>query len=208
MVNRELQYPIFLQCIQYTVDPFWKMVFEELAYNVCFMGTSISRGTYYCTIKSKEFSYKFQGVEPKIIFENITLLLQKHSLGGKSDGINCLKEYNEAHHGLIEVIEQDWSDIKKKSIKDLLYQNYLIEMKDLYHLTDIQVKRLYSFINFAILLKTMTNKCVVYTGGRITKIDGLSFSRGKYKIDLDLYTLDRIDTVKKSGAGKGYLGNL
>lgn len=208
MVTREIVHPIFLQCLQYTDDLFWKMVFEEMSYNSCFSGTYITRGTYYCNIKSKEFSYKFQDAHPKDIFENISSLLKKHNIIGKSDTILFLKEYEDAKQSIDEVLGQEWSEIRKKNLKDLMFQNFLIRMKYEFELRDSQVKKLYSFINFCLLLKTMTNQSVLYKDGRIESIEGITFSKGKYHIDLELYALEDTTPSKKQDDNLKLLGNL
>ena len=190
MVLREIVHPIFLQCVQFTTDPFWIMVFNELSYNSCFTGTYLSKGTYCCSIKSKEFIYKYEGKKPEIIFNEITAYLKGINITSKSDALVFIKEYEDAKQCINDVLQQDWSDIRKKNLKDMLFQNYMIRMKNEYELKDIQIKKLYSFINFCLLLKTMTNQSVTYINGRIESINGITFSKGKYKIDLELYALE------------------
>lgn len=208
-MTRDTIYPIFQECMKITTDPFWIMVFEEMSYGCCFNGTYIARGTYYCTVKSKEFSYKFQDQTPKDIKDNITSLLIKNNMIGKSDTVLFLKEYMDAKQGIDDILDQDWSDIRKKNLKDLLFQNFLIRMKQQYELKDIQLKKIYSFINFCLLLKTMTNQSVVYENGRIESIHGITFTKGKYTIDLELYALEEsTSTTRRQDENSKYLGNL
>ena len=65
MFKREIIYPIFLNCCQFTNDPFWQNIFEELAYGKTSYGIYISKNFICCNQKRKEFSYKIENKEVK-----------------------------------------------------------------------------------------------------------------------------------------------
>jgi hypothetical protein len=66
-VKREIVYPVFLECCQYADDIFWENVFEDLAYGKPPYGTYISKGFLCCSFKNKEFSYKIERKDCKIV---------------------------------------------------------------------------------------------------------------------------------------------
>ena len=59
-LRKEIVYPIFLECCQYTEDTFWESIFTDLAYGKPPYGTYISKGFLCCTHKKKDFSYKIE----------------------------------------------------------------------------------------------------------------------------------------------------
>ena len=65
-IKREIVYPIFLECCQFTDDKFWENVFEDLAYGKTPYGTYISKDFLCCSYKKKEFSYKIEKKLPHI----------------------------------------------------------------------------------------------------------------------------------------------
>ena len=59
-IKKEIIYPIFLECCQYTTDIFWENVFEDLSYGKTPYGTYITKDFLCCNYKEKEFSYKIE----------------------------------------------------------------------------------------------------------------------------------------------------
>jgi len=188
-LKRDVIYPIFLKCLPYVEDEFWKETFEELSYGNCYQGSYVSKGFLFSNVKSKEFAYKFIDKEPEKIYSDITKLLkEKLNIMSKNDRSILINEFEEIEKNIKSIKNVDWNDIKKKSIKDILFQNYIINVKKKYDLRDSQVKCLYNTINLGLMLKSIKNSDIVYVNGEIQEIKGFSFNQGKYKIDLDIYS--------------------
>lgn len=188
-LKREVIYPIFLKCLPYVEDEFWRETFEELSYGNCYQGSYVSKGFLFSNIKSKEFAYKFIDKEPEKIYSDITKLLkEKLNIMSKNDRNILINEFEEIEKNIKNIKNLDWNDIKKKSIKDILFQNFMINVKKKYALRDSQVKCLYNTINLGLMLKSIKNSDIIYANGEIQEIKGFSFSQGKYKIDLDIYS--------------------
>lgn len=188
-LKRDVIYPIFLKCLPYVEDEFWKETFEELSYGNCYQGSYVSKGFLFSNVKSKEFAYKFIDKEPEKIYNDITKLLkEKLNIMSKNDRSILINEFEEIEKNIKNIKNVDWNDIKKKSIKDILFQNYIINVKKKYDLRDSQVKCLYNTINLGLMLKSIKNSDIVYVNGEIQEIKGFSFYQGKYKIDLDIYS--------------------
>jgi|LauGreDrversion4_2_1035121.scaffolds.fasta_scaffold00284_32 hypothetical protein len=189
-LKRDVIYPIFLKCVDYVKnDIFWKETFEELSYGNCFHGSYISKGFLCSNIKGKEFTYKFIGKEPeKICQDVIKLLKEKLNIMSKNDRQALLIEFEDTEKNLKKIKDTEWTEIKKKSLKDILFQNYLIRSKNIYQLTDYQLKKLYNLINLGIMLKSIKNSDIIYKDGEIKEIKGIMFYPKKYKIDIDIYS--------------------
>lgn len=199
-LKREVLYPVFLKCVPFVQnDLFWKDTFEDLAYGVCYGGAYITKGVLCSKVKSKEFVYKFNDKEPeKICQDVIRLLKEKLNIMSKNERKAIIEEMVEVEESLSHMRRTEWSDIKKKSLKDILFQNFLIRMKYQWELKDSQVKKLYNTLNLALMLKSVKNTDIVYENGEIQEIRGFHFSKGRYRITLDLYSGLEEECVKNT----------
>ena len=75
--KKEIIYPVFLECCQYTNDIFWENIFEDLAYGKTPYGTYISKDFLCCNYKDKEFSYKIEKKPSNQLYSDIYGLLHK-----------------------------------------------------------------------------------------------------------------------------------
>jgi hypothetical protein len=187
-IKRDIIYPIFLKTIQYTEDNFWKDTFENLSYAICPSGSYISKGFLCSSMKGKEFVYKFIDKEPERIYNDIYSLLKlKLNIMSKNERSILLKEFEEVEENIRKIKTCTWNEIKKKGTKDILLQNFLIEMKKKHELRIGQIKKLYNLINLCMILKSISTCDIDYTDGEIKSINGITFTKGKYKVDIDIY---------------------
>jgi hypothetical protein len=187
-IKRDIIYPIFLKTIPFTNDNFWKDTFENLSYSICPTGCYISKGFLCSNVKGKEFVYKFIDKDIEQIYKDIyKLFKEKLNIMSKNERSILLKEFEEVEENIRKLRSCDWNEIKKKSTKDILFQNYLIEMKSQFELKNIQIKKLYNVMNLCIILKSISSSDIHYENGKILYINGITFSKGKYKVDIDIY---------------------
>ena len=105
----------------------------------------------------------------------------------KNERSILLKEFEEVEENIRKIKTCTWNEIKKKGTKDILLQNFLIEMKQKYELRIGQIKKLYNLINLCMILKSISTVDIEYTDGEIKNINGITFTKGKYKVDIDIY---------------------
>jgi hypothetical protein len=187
--KREIMYPVFLECCEYTPDSFWESVFEDLSYGKCPYGTYISKGFFCCAQKKKEFSYRIEIKDTKLIYDDVYELLTKKL---------CLlsqKDRNKKKNALIiaandKTLNQEWGSIRKKSVKDMCVEKFVVEAKSKYCLTLNQARYLLSVIVIALVFKAVTAKDITYTDGKIINIEGIKFKKGEMIIDDELRSLD------------------
>lgn len=186
-IKKEIIYPIFLECIQYIKDPFWKTIFEDLAYGKTPNGTYITKNFLTCNYKDKEFSYKIERKDSYILYTDIYELLNK-KLGIISNKEKSKKrfDFNKIEFEIQET-KRNWADIKKKNIKDLLIELYVIDMKQKYSLSNKQTQYLLSVICIALIFKVITNRDINYIDGKIQSINGINFENKKINLNLNLY---------------------
>ena len=77
----------------------------------------------------------------------------------------------------IKEYRKSWSNIRKKNIKDLLIESYIIDMKNKHCLTIKQSRTLLSLIFIGMVFKVITVKDIVYENGCIKNIEGISFKK-------------------------------
>ena len=127
--RRDIIYPWILNCCKFCSDSYWENIFEDLAYGRPPYGTYISRDFLCCNYKKKEFSYKIENKEPLKLHNDIYNLL-KNRLGllSRQDKAKNQLEFKNTEETL-KSSRKNWSDIRKKNIKDLLIEQYVIRMK-------------------------------------------------------------------------------
>jgi hypothetical protein len=189
-IKKEIIYPIFLECCQYSNDIFWENIFEDLAYGKTPYGTYISKGFLCCNYKDKEFSYKIEQKDSEQLYKDIYLLLskklgllsQRDKMKKKIDFFNIEEDLKEGR--------KNWSSIRKKNIKDLLIENYVVDMKNKHLLTLKQTQYLLSIIFIAMIFKVITVKDIHYENGKIEHIDGIEIKHKEINILRDIYNTE------------------
>lgn len=172
-----LIYPYFLECSQYTDDSFWKGIFNDLAYGVTPYGTYIVKDFLTCNFKDREFVYKIQEKDSKELFNDITSIFRnKLSLMSREEIIRRKNDlYNDDNFNLSE----DWISIKKKNIKEVMIEKYVMDMKKTYNLSMKQCNYLLSIIFLSFVFKVFGTSDVFIKEGKIVSIKGLEYSEGK-----------------------------
>lgn len=189
-IKKDIVYPIFIECLQFTEDIFWENIFEDLAYGKTPYGTYISKDFLCCKYKKKDFSYKIERKDPKILYEEVyNLLANKLGLLSSEEKIKKKKLFNELETNLRQSGKK-WIDIKKKNVKETLIELYVTKMKNKYSLTLAQSRYLMSIIFIAIVFKVITNKDIEYENGVIHNIKGIDFVKKQIIIEKELYKLE------------------
>lgn len=189
-IKKDIVYPIFIECLQFTEDIFWENIFEDLAYGKTPYGTYISKDFLCCKYKKKDFSYKIERKDPKILYEEVyNLLANKLGLLSSEEKIKKKKLFNELETNLRQS-GKNWIDIKKKNVKETLIELYVTKMKNKYSLTLAQSRYLMSIIFIAIVFKVITNKDIEYENGVIHNIKGIDFVKKQIIIEKELYKLE------------------
>jgi len=206
--KREIVYPFFLECCQFSDDTFWESIFEDLAYGKAPYGTYISKGFICCSYKGKEFSYKLERKDPKILYDDICKLLTE-KLGVLSHKEKAKKRivFNELEKNIKES-RQDWASIRRKNIKDTMYEKYVINMGKKHCLNTKQCKYLLAVIIVSIMFKTISSKDITYKDDNILDINGIEFGKGKIILKRPLcISTENIENVSDNGEKKLMSGN-
>lgn len=189
-IAREIIYPIFLECCQFSSDTFWENIFEDLAYGKTPYGTYISKDFLCCSYKNKEFSYKIERKDPERMYNEVYGLLSK-KLGILSTREKAMKRVD--FHKIEDQIKEgrrNWNSIRKKNVKDLLIENFVISMKNRHNLSIKQTRYLLSIIFIAMVFKVITSKDIDYRDGKIHNIEGIDFVNKNVVLRKNVYNID------------------
>lgn len=189
-IKKEIIYPIFLECCQYADDTFWENIFEDLAYGKAPYGTYISKDFMCCSYKKKEFSYKIEKKDVEIMYQEVyNLLTKKLGLLSQRERAKKRKAFVDLEESIKES-RKNWSDIRKKNMKELLIELYVTRMKIKHLLTIKQARYLMSIIMIALVFKVITADDIDYRDGRIHEINGIDFTKNQIFIERDMYNIE------------------
>jgi hypothetical protein len=83
---------------------------------------------------------------------------------------------------------KNWSSIRKKSVKDLILKNYIIEVKYKYSFDDTTIRNLKRDLMIGLNFKNINDKNIVLKNNKIITILGLNLSINSYKWDYDVFS--------------------
>lgn len=195
-MKKELLYPVFLNASKFSDDIFWKQIYEDLAYGKTPYGSYFSKGFFCCNFKNKEFSYKVDDKSPEKLYDDILNLLQnKLGLCSSNDKAKKIADFEKLENEIKEIRNNKWTNIKKKNVRDLMIENYIIEMKKTHNIPEKEIKQLHHYINVGIVFKTISNKDIIYENGKIVSINGIEYKDNKI-ICKDLLENIEVGTIK------------
>ena len=130
---------------------------------------------------------------PSLIYSLYTdiynLFAKKLGLLSSRDKLKKKLDFNNIEEEL-KFNKNKWTDIRKKNIKDLLIENYVIDMKNKYSLSNKQSKNLLSSIFIGMIFKVINIKDICYNDGKINNINGIQFEKNKIIYDKNIYDFD------------------
>lgn len=197
MKDQTIIYPVFLHASFLCQDDFWKKIFEELAYGISPYGTFFDGGAICCRYKTQNFLFNFTNQTPIDVYTKLKEIFQsKLKLKSKLDHFNDKRIF-------LSVLSQqscnEWVQIKKKNIKDILIEMYVIDMKNKHHLSATQTKQLFSIIMLGFNFKLLTNKDIIYNTSitRIENIEGIVITHKRIFLDRELQGILELETDKQ-----------
>ena len=197
MSAKEIIYPHFLHCCQETEDLYWKYIFEDLSYGRAPYGVYFTKGFMCCGFKGKEFSYR---VDPNIpvpqLFKEVkTILKSKLGIQSSSDILSSREKFEKTSERLALNECNDWNLIKKKEVKCLLLENFIISQSK--SLNRMQQKKLLSSLMLAIQLKIINNDDININEGRVVEIDKWEEIKVLHLKDWGFNTKKKVSKPKK-----------
>jgi len=206
-LKKDILYPIFLECCQYTKDNFWENIFEDLAYGKTPHGAYISKDFLCCSHRHSDFSYKIERKDARQVYDEVyNLLTVKLGLFSQRERVKRRKAWSLLEESLRDS-RKDWNSIRRKNVKELLIEMYVIRMKAKHHLSLKQARYLLSTICMAMVFRGITANDIHYEEGAIQTIDGIDFKKRKVIINRDLHKFETSLSVAETSEKKVMLEN-
>ena len=165
LVKKNIEYPIFLECVLHTEDTFWQYVFIDLSYGITPYGLFFYREkALACRFKNIEFLFEFTEEKPEIIFNVLLQFMQdKLHLSSTAKNMNDKK-----------ILMEALNTKKKYYNKNTLIENYVVDVKKKYKLTTKEMVDLFRTIDVNFQLKNFTKSNITFDplSGKITNIQG------------------------------------
>jgi hypothetical protein len=83
---------------------------------------------------------------------------------------------------------KNWSSIRKKTLKDLILKNFIIEVKNQYNFNETSMNNLKRDLTIGLNFKNINDKNIVLKDGKILNIIGLNLSMNKYSWEYDIFS--------------------
>lgn len=171
MYYKEIVYPVFIDISVHVDDGFWKSVIVDLAYGMCPKGTYINKESICCYKNKTKILHNIESYTLKaddvvaFLKENTSLRSQKE----KMRVFEYLKSYNN------QLDFQTWAAIKKKSLKDILIERYILSIRRRFNMSYKKAIRVKSEILLAIAFKHVKPSDIILEDGEISEINGVEF---------------------------------
>lgn len=181
--DKKIIHPIFMECSELTLDPYWKQIFEECAKGKFPTGSSIDNTgstIYIKTQKTKGNSRSFLTYKlsdnVETIFVDLKEMFQKHLLHkSKQDRLLIAEEIQDICRDLREVYNGDWKDIRKKNIKEPIIRRFILSLQEKYSLSIRETEDLTNTLDLGFSFNWIPNDAVVYKDQEIKEITILHF---------------------------------
>jgi len=177
--EKKVLYPIFNECAEFTLDPFWTQLFDECAKGKFPKGSSIDQNsgmTIYFKTKTDTVSYNMKEKSPEQIFSDLKQHFQVYlKLKSVRDNQEIQEELDDICKDLQEIFTSSWQNIRKKKIKDPIIRSFILDLKERYDLNDKETCQLAKIIKLGFLFNWIENDNVIYENQQIIDITTLTF---------------------------------
>lgn len=182
--QKNFLFPIFLECKEWTLDPFWQEIFVQ-----CAMGKFpkelklLKDGTLMINNGKLKEIISVQGDSLNLFKIMMDVFRVKLGILSDRDIKKQKQSINIERSKVKQNVYQSWKDIKQKNTKDILILNFIVKYKQKFKLSDKESKNLYSMIKLALLFKTLTAEDIIVKDGKIDSIGCLSVDTHKNCIE-------------------------
>jgi len=188
MNKSEILYPIFLSLAakMQSDDLFYRYLYEDMAYGKFPFGIYVQDNYLVCFRKNKEFSLSLKLVDDNhenILDEIHSLLKNRACVLSEKDNIKKIDIYMTNDNNAEEKYKN------KKSYRDNLIQNYILNKGDKHKINISKLKKLLKLINNGLLFKIIScNDFTFEKNHNIKDIKGIYFSDRNIEVDPELFS--------------------
>lgn len=184
MTSPAVVHPIFTECQEYTLDPYWRDIFSRCACNRFPRGVRYDgkKNTIYLKLPGgiggkKEFFVLPR--EPTRVFEIMMEIFRSIGLRSQKDLQLQKDEMEKIRKARCIDLDCHWKDLKPRYLKERMILNYVLTIQREFNLSQKEAKRLLNTIHLGFQLKQLTSDDVKYEKGRILDINSLEIDGEK-----------------------------
>jgi hypothetical protein len=176
--EKKVVYEHFEKCSQFTLDQFWRQVFQDCARGKFPKNTMYNVNNNIFHIKGKKEEIYTLTDDPKIDFQELKRLF--------SDELNMRSEQDkqQVKDKMIIIRQQiedsfqgDWKQIRKKNVKDAILRDYILMMEEKYNLNETELQQLWKTITLGVSFNWINDKTILYNDRSIDEITNLQFDQ-------------------------------
>ena len=207
-MSQNLIYPIFANCADYTLDPYWIDMFMQCSKNKFPKGCSYDSKNHIIYVKDAAKNARNHRnpvklpEKPSDIFQIMMHIFKTNLRLRSSHDLQISKQDLQKIKDSYEVDLSEWKKIKPRSMKDVIIMRYVIRLEKEHGLTTQQANELYTTIKVGMQFNKITNTDIDYSNGSINSINGLDFDKGTkiYSINNEIKCVPK--TEKKTASQK------
>lgn len=184
-IKKHILYPFFLKIAMDSKSEFWRNVYENLAYGITLENCYIQNNHLCYNRDSEILSVKLDKNDISIE-EKITKLINEENILTENEK-NLMKIDIYVTSYMENNYDNKWFNIKKKNIKDILIEKFVINNKKKYNLSIKQAKILLSFLVIALIFKAITHNDINYSNNNINDISGITFNNQSFSLFHNLF---------------------
>jgi len=189
--TKKILYPILNEASEYTLDPYWKQVFQDCSRGKFPRGCSIDNVGETIYFKKmignvqQMVSYKLNKTSEQI-FKDLKKMFQEILiLKSNRDKQKIKEEFDDICRDLQETFTGGWQNIKRKKVKDPIVRKFILELKEIYELDDKQTSELAQLLKLGFLFNWIDNDDVIYEDQKIVGIKTLHFDPDEKSFQLE-----------------------
>lgn len=208
MSSSTIIHPVFEECQNYTLDPYWKEKFSNFARNR--FPTGVRYDPTHRNLILKLDNKKTEVValpedDPTYCFQIVMKILRERlNMHSNRDLKSRKEEMTNASQKNVCDLDCEWKKIKPRHLKDQLMMDYIAELKQTHKLTPAEVKHLISVVQLGFQFKALSQDDVEFSDGVIKNIEGLEFDEETRKFITPEYACSSKAAEKTSNADKFY----
>ncbi len=172
-------HPIFEDAAHYTTDKYWIESLKEASKNKFPRGFKYSQPKLICRIKNKQLQVDITTDPADVAKVYIEFLKNKGGIRSELDEERD-KKYTDIS---LTTNYHCWNDIKKKTVRSDLINQYLQSLVTKHNLNLTQEKQLRTTVGIGLLKSHFTNDDIVFNNGYVRDIKGLEHKNNEFIID-------------------------
>ena len=153
-------FPIFLDCKEWTLNPFWIELFDNCALGLFPKGIKLLKNNILIISEEKQIdingknSFELYKIMMDVFKNDLEIISDRDKNKQSFEIINLKKKLKEKYNGL-------WTDIKQKQNKNNLIMDFVINKKKEFNLNNIELKQLLTTIQIGFIFKKINSRLKV-----------------------------------------------